>query len=76
VVGIDPLSDKYPSLSPYNYCAINPIMLVDPDGREIRALPDKKGSYDEYLLFISTSFSKGARRANDLYLIAKCSVIR
>jgi len=34
-LSIDPLSDKYPSLSPYNYCANNPIMYVDPDGREI-----------------------------------------
>ncbi|MDY0216948.1 MAG: hypothetical protein RBS19_08340 [Bacteroidales bacterium] len=27
--------DKYPSLSPFAYCANNPVMLVDPDGREI-----------------------------------------
>ena len=32
---VDPMSDKYPSLSPYNYCAWNPIKLVDPDGRII-----------------------------------------
>ena len=31
---VDPMADKYPSLSPYNYCAWNPIKLVDPDGRE------------------------------------------
>ncbi|MFV0482845.1 MAG: RHS repeat-associated core domain-containing protein [Bacteroidales bacterium] len=30
--GVDPLFDKYPSMSPYNYCANNPVMLVDPDG--------------------------------------------
>jgi RHS repeat-associated protein len=34
-LSIDPLSDKYPSLSPFAYCANNPVILVDPDGREI-----------------------------------------
>ena len=33
-LSVDPMADKYPSLSPYNYCAWNPIKLVDPDGRE------------------------------------------
>ena len=32
---MDPLSDKYPSLSPYTYCANNPIKLVDPNGEDI-----------------------------------------
>jgi hypothetical protein len=33
-LGVDPMSDKYPSLSPFAYCADNPIMLIDPDGRD------------------------------------------
>ena len=31
----DPMSDKYPSLSPYVYCADNPVKLVDPNGEEV-----------------------------------------
>jgi len=34
-LSVDPMSDKYPSMSPYMYTAGNPVMLVDPDGREI-----------------------------------------
>ena len=31
-LSVDPMADKYPSLSPYAYCGWNPIKLVDPDG--------------------------------------------
>ena len=31
-LSIDPMSDKYPSTSPYAYCRNNPIMLIDPNG--------------------------------------------
>jgi len=34
-LSVDPLSDKYPSMSPYVYCANNPVKLVDPNGEEI-----------------------------------------
>jgi RHS repeat-associated protein len=33
-LSVDPMADKYPSMSAYMYCAGNPVMLVDPDGRE------------------------------------------
>ena len=32
---IDPLCEKYYNISPYAYCANNPVMLIDPDGREV-----------------------------------------
>ena len=34
-LSVDPMAAKYPSLSPYVYCADNPVMLVDPNGEEI-----------------------------------------
>ena len=33
-LSVDPMSDKYPGVSPYTYCANNPVRLVDPDGRD------------------------------------------
>ena len=34
-LSVDPMSDKYASLSPYVYCADNPVRCVDPNGEEI-----------------------------------------
>ena len=33
-LSVDPLFEKYVGMSPYNYCAGNPVKLVDPDGRD------------------------------------------
>ena len=33
-LSVDPMADKYPSISPYAYCAWNPVKLVDPDGND------------------------------------------
>ena len=43
-LSVDPMADKYPGISPYAYCAWNPVKLVDPDGKEI----------DDYRLNICT----------------------
>ena len=44
-LSVDPMASKYPSLSPYVYCADNPIKLVDPNGEEIGDFYDRKGNY-------------------------------
>ena len=41
-LSVDPMSDKYPNLTPYAYCASNPVILVDPDGRDWYESEDKK----------------------------------
>jgi hypothetical protein len=32
---IDPLAEKYYDISPYAWCANNPVRFVDPDGKKI-----------------------------------------
>jgi len=44
-LSVDPMSDKYPHLTSYNYCANNPVMLIDPDGREIWINGDDGNNY-------------------------------
>ena len=34
-LSVDPLFEKYVGMTPYGYCAGNPVGLVDPDGEEI-----------------------------------------
>jgi len=34
-LSVDPLSDKYPSVSSYVYCAGNPVRIFDPNGKEL-----------------------------------------
>ena len=39
-LSLDPLSNKYPGLSPYNYVANNPVIFIDPDGKRIKPARD------------------------------------
>jgi hypothetical protein len=38
---VDPLAEKYSSFSPYNYCANNPLIIIDPDGKDWYDLGDE-----------------------------------
>ena len=44
-LSVDPMADKYPNISPYAYCAWNPLKLVDPDGKEINPVYTREGQY-------------------------------
>ena len=39
-LSVDPMSDKYASLSPYTYCADNPVRCVDPNGEDIEIVTE------------------------------------
>lgn len=55
----DPLSDERPSLSPYNYCQNNPIILVDPDGRLDDYYLNLKSGQVEYHAGSENRFDQG-----------------
>ena len=49
---MDPLCEKYYSVSPYAYCHNNPVMYVDPNGKDDYRFDSKTGTF--YLMDITT----------------------
>jgi len=43
-MSVDPMADKYLSISSYAYCVWNPLSLVDPDGKDVYRLDTETGS--------------------------------
>jgi RHS repeat-associated protein len=44
-LGVDPMWEKYPGISPFCYTLQNPINVVDPDGRSTYVLSNDDGTY-------------------------------
>lgn len=70
-LSVDPLADKYPNISPYAYCAWNPVKLVDPDGREIGDYYNFNGvylgwdgNYDDKVYIVNDSKEKYKKDAS------------
>ncbi len=67
---IDPLSEKYYSISPYAYCNNNPVNLVDPEGRDIYRI-DRKTGYIYLMERTSHKYDQigNYKKNGDLYLL-------
>ena len=47
-LSVDPMSDKYPHLTSYNYCANNPVMLIDPHGKDVELSATAQATHEKY----------------------------
>ena len=52
---IDPMSEKYYSISPYAYALNNPVKYIDPDGREIKLANNYAGAMENIARIAATS---------------------
>ena len=50
-LSVDPMAGEYPPLSPYVYCADNPVKLVDPDG-EYLEVADNDDTHNDLLSIV------------------------
>ena len=76
---VDPLCEKYYNVSPYVYCAGNPVNYVDPDGREVYMLfyVTGNGKQEDDSMFKASAEtrkrdienSKGFNNKNDIVIL-------
>ena len=67
-LSVDPMSDKHPNISPYNYCMWNPVKMVDPDGRNGRVIVHNESGHKTITIQTTiylTSDSYSKRRLED-----------
>ena len=67
-LSIDRYADKYPSLSPYHYCAWKPIRLTDPNGDSAWAINNKwdKRFISQYQQSVA-NIARGYRERGEQY---------
>ena len=62
-LSVDPMSGKYPSLSPYVYCADNPVRVVDPNGEDYVVVVEGNTITIKAMYFVTIDTQKGVDEA-------------
>ena len=68
-LSVDPMADKYPSISPYAYCAWNPVKLLDPNGNEVME-NDDEWKYNITSGLLSHVSDKGGKDQQTVYCVS------
>jgi RHS repeat-associated protein len=61
---VDPLAEKYTHVSPYTYCADNPISFIDPNGKEID--PASQNEWETQKGYVTSERDRLQNKANNL----------
>ena len=64
-LSVDPMSSDYPSLSPYNYTAGNPIMFIDPNG-QFKVDKSIKDHYPHFYKYLSENLLNDVKNSKNL----------
>lgn len=70
---VDPMAAKFPGLSPYVYTANNPVLLVDPNGKDwtITRHEDKNGNITYDVVFKGQVYDNTTKKGIDTKAMAK-----
>ena len=71
-ISVDPMANKFPHASPYNYVENNPTMRIDPDGADwiVSTFKGKDGSTQIKLTFAGAILNSSGQNININRLIA------
>jgi hypothetical protein len=70
---MDPLCEKYYSVSPYAYCLNNPVRYVDPDGKDPGDVfkTVRQAAYDWGMYYNGASILRGHEFGSTIYIVKK-----
>ncbi|MBK8850910.1 MAG: glycoside hydrolase family protein [Saprospiraceae bacterium] len=83
-LGVDPLAEKYPAISPFTYVVNNPIRLVDPNGMEVEGDIYNRngvnigndGKQDQKVFLLNTDSDKQLTQAQALEMTTTVSNVQ